>query len=227
MLKQRDRRGQRHVRIESPEQSQLDPVGEMVFLIHAGRRLAALGSRMNARRMSGKADKIIYTLTDEAPALATYSLLPVLQRFISPAGIKVETSDISVASRILAQFADKLPAGQKEPDNLAALGELCKKPEALIIKLPNVSASIPQLNEAIAELQSQGYNIPNYPEKPKTPEEQEIKARYAKARRLITPKLKTCLQLMLSTLILHSQHPNHSFLLHIPTYQAFECLALC
>jgi isocitrate dehydrogenase len=136
---------------------------------------------MSARKMSGKADKIIYTLTDEAPALATYSLLPILQRFIAPAGIKVETSDISVASRILTQFADKLPPGQKEPDNLAALGELCKKPEALIIKLPNVSASIPQLNEAIAELQSQGFKIPNYPQMPKNAEEEEIKARYAKA----------------------------------------------
>jgi hypothetical protein len=152
----------------------------MVFLLRLG-RVAQLGSRLTARKMTGKADKIIYTLTDEAPALATYSLLPILQRFIAPAGIKVETSDISVASRILAQFADKLPPGQKEPDNLAALGELCKRPEALIIKLPNVSASIPQLNEAIAELQSQGYKIPNYPQMPKNAEEEEIKSRYAKA----------------------------------------------
>ena len=183
-------------------------------------------------------DKIIYTITDEAPMLATYSLLPVIQRFAKPAGIKVETSDISVAARIITQFNDRLKPeqqvlhalsksmtigpthsemlqlqdGEKSrfrqqsccspatpfrgrapllkhsqktvapqvPDNLADLGKLCKTPGANIIKLPNVSASIPQLNEAIAELQSKGYNIPNYPQVPKTPEEEEIKARYAK-----------------------------------------------
>lgn len=143
------------------------------------RSVRALVAGAQHRAMS-KETKIIYTLTDEAPALATFSLLPILRRFIDPAGIKVESSDISVASRILAQFNDKLPADQQEPDNLAALGELCKTPEAIVIKLPNVSASIPQLNEAITELQSQGYKIPNFPQVPKTPEEEEIKARYSK-----------------------------------------------
>ena len=104
---------------------------------------------------------IIYTLTDEAPALATWSLLPIIQAFAKPAGIVVETRDISLAGRILSQFPDFLTDGQKIPDNLAELGALTLKPEANIIKLPNVSASVPQLKAAVAELQSQGYRLPD------------------------------------------------------------------
>lgn len=123
---------------------------------------------------------IIYTLTDEAPALATFSLLPIVQAFTKPAGINVETRDISVAARVLSQFNDILPEGQKSPDNLSELGALTLKPEANIIKLPNVSASVPQLKEAIAELQAKGYPIPNLPENPATDAEKDAKARYAK-----------------------------------------------
>jgi isocitrate dehydrogenase len=122
--------------------------------------------------------KIMYTKTDEAPALATYSLLPIIRRFTDPAGIDVELADISVAARILAAFPERLTAEQRVPDTLAALGELAKTPEANIIKLPNVSASLPQLIEAIAELQGRGYDIPNYTAEPKTDEERDIKARY-------------------------------------------------
>jgi isocitrate dehydrogenase len=125
---------------------------------------------------------IIYTKTDEAPALATYSLLPIVQAFTKHAGINVETRDISVAGRILAAFADKLPAHQQQADHLAELGELAKKPEANIIKLPNISASIPQLKEAIAELQAHGYAVPDYPESPKTDAEKDAKARYDKVK---------------------------------------------
>jgi isocitrate dehydrogenase len=125
---------------------------------------------------------IIYTKTDEAPALATYSLLPIVQAFAKHAGIAVETRDISLAGRILAAFADRLPAHQKQPDHLAELGALTLKPEANIIKLPNISASIPQLKEAIAELQAHGYAVPGYPESPATDAEREIKARYDKVK---------------------------------------------
>lgn len=124
--------------------------------------------------------KIIYTLTDEAPALATYSLLPVIQAFTRAAGIVVETRDISLAGRILANFPENLSATQKVADELTELGELTLKPEANIIKLPNVSASLPQLKTAIKELQSQGYKVPDYPEDPKTDAEKEIKTRYSK-----------------------------------------------
>ena len=124
--------------------------------------------------------KIIYTLTDEAPALATYSLLPIVQAFTKAAGVAVETRDISLAGRILANFPEHLTARQKISDQLTELGELTLKPEANIIKLPNVSASLPQLKTAIKELQSQGYKIPDYPEDPKTDAEKEIKARYGK-----------------------------------------------
>ena len=124
--------------------------------------------------------KIIYTLTDEAPRLATYSLLPIVQAFTKAAGIAVETRDISLAGRILANFPDKLTDAQKIADELTELGELTLKPEANIIKLPNISASLPQLKIAIKELQSQGYKIPDYPEDPKTDAEKEIKARYGK-----------------------------------------------
>ncbi|MGQ0433069.1 MAG: NADP-dependent isocitrate dehydrogenase [Microthrixaceae bacterium] len=121
---------------------------------------------------------IIYTHTDEAPALATYSLLPIIQAFASAAGVKVETRDISLAGRILAQFPDHLTPDQQVPDALAELGALTLRPEANIIKLPNVSASAPQLKAAITELQAKGYALPDYPEEPSTDEEHEIRARY-------------------------------------------------
>jgi isocitrate dehydrogenase len=125
---------------------------------------------------------IIYTKTDEAPALATYSLLPIVQAFTKHAGISVETRDISLAGRILAQFSDQLAAAQRTPDALAELGALTLKPEANIIKLPNISASVPQLKEAIAELQAHGYKVPDYPEAPKTDAEKDAKARYDKVK---------------------------------------------
>jgi len=124
--------------------------------------------------------KIIYTECDEAPMLATFSLLPVIQRFAKPMGIEVEKRDISVAGRLLAHFPERLSPEQRIPDELAALGELAKIPEGNIIKLPNISASIPQLVECIAELQSKGYNVPDYPANPKNAEEEAIKATYAK-----------------------------------------------
>ena len=123
--------------------------------------------------------KIIYTKTDEAPALATYSFLPIVKAFTDAAGIEVETRDISLASRILATFPEKLTAAQRHDDTLAELGDLAKTPAANIIKLPNISASIPQLAAAIAELQSQGFDIPDYPEEPKTDDESTIRSRYA------------------------------------------------
>ncbi|MES9966416.1 MAG: NADP-dependent isocitrate dehydrogenase [Sedimenticola sp.] len=130
--------------------------------------------------MTTPTSKIIYTETDEAPALATYSLLPIVKTYTDAAGITVETRDISLAGRIIAHFPEGLTDEQRQGDALAELGELAKTPEANIIKLPNISASIPQLNAAIQELQSQGYDIPNYPEEPGNEAEQEIKARYAK-----------------------------------------------
>lgn len=124
--------------------------------------------------------KIIYTLTDEAPMLATYSFLPIVQAFSSSANIDVETRDISLAGRVLSIFPDFLKEDQKMGDALAELGELTKSPDANIIKLPNISASIPQLYETIAELQAHGYAVPNYPAEPKTEEEKAIKQRYAR-----------------------------------------------
>ena len=123
---------------------------------------------------------IIYTQTDEAPALATFSLLPIVQAFTMAAGIAIETRDISLSGRILARFADQLPAAQRTPDALAELGALTLTPEANIIKLPNVSASVPQLKAAIAELQAKGYALPDFPDNPATEAEKEVKARYAK-----------------------------------------------
>lgn len=125
---------------------------------------------------------IIYTHTDEAPALATYSFLPVIQAYASTAGVSVETRDISLAGRIIASFPEYLEEGQRIDDALAELGELAKTPEANIIKLPNISASIPQLKAAIAELQEQGYALPAYPDDPKTDEERDIRARYDKVK---------------------------------------------
>ena len=124
--------------------------------------------------------KIIYTETDEAPALATYSLLPIVQAFTRVAGIAVETRDISLAGRIIANFPDNLTAEQKLGDALAELGELARTPEANIIKLPNISASIPQLTAAIKELKALGYDIPDFPEEPANAEEEAIRARYSR-----------------------------------------------
>ena len=124
--------------------------------------------------------KIIWTEIDEAPALATYSLLPIVQAFTKGTGVEVETRDISLAGRIIANFPENLTDAQKIPDFLTQLGELTQSPEANIIKLPNISASVPQLKEAIKELRDQGYNVPDYPEDPKNDAEKEIKERYAK-----------------------------------------------
>lgn len=129
-----------------------------------------------------KTPKIVYTLTDEAPALATYSLLPIIDAFTDPAGIAVETRDISLAGRIIAKFPDYLSDDQKIADHLAELGELTTTPEANIIKLPNISASTPQLKAAVKELQQQGYALPDYPDEPKNDEEKEIQARYDKVK---------------------------------------------
>ncbi|MER5971906.1 NADP-dependent isocitrate dehydrogenase [Streptomyces sp. NPDC002055] len=125
---------------------------------------------------------IIYTHTDEAPALATYSFLPVIQAYASTAGVSVESRDISLAGRIIASFPEYLEEGQRIDDALAQLGELAKTPGANIIKLPNISASIPQLKAAVAELQEQGYALPAYPDDPKTDEERDIRARYDKVK---------------------------------------------
>ncbi|WP_432730311.1 NADP-dependent isocitrate dehydrogenase [Variovorax sp. W6] len=130
--------------------------------------------------MSSKQPTIVYTLTDEAPLLATYAFLPIIRAFTNPAGINVETSDISVAARILGEFPELLSDDQKVPDNLAELGKLTLKPEANIIKLPNISASVAQLKAAIKELQGKGYKIPDYPENPTTDEDKDIRARYNK-----------------------------------------------
>jgi isocitrate dehydrogenase len=130
--------------------------------------------------MSDAKSKIIWTKIDEAPALATYSLLPIVNAFTKAAGVVVETCDISLAGRILANFPENLAENQKVADGLAYLGKLVLLPEANVIKLPNVSASIPQLKAAIKELQGQGYNVPDYPEDPKTDADKAIKARYAK-----------------------------------------------
>ena len=123
--------------------------------------------------------KIIWTKIDEAPALATYSLLPIVQAYAKGTGVDIETRDISLAGRIIANFPDKLMGDQKIPDELAWLGALARTPEANIIKLPNISASIPQLQDAIKELQNQGFDIPDYPEEPQNDEERALQARFA------------------------------------------------
>ncbi|HEY5704569.1 MAG TPA: NADP-dependent isocitrate dehydrogenase, partial [Terrimicrobiaceae bacterium] len=125
---------------------------------------------------------IIYTKTDEAPALATYSLLPIVQAFTRQAGIAVATRDISLAGRIIANFPEYLTEEQRIADALTELGNLATKPEANIIKLPNISASIPQLKAAVAELQALGYKLPDYPAEPKTDTEKEVKGRYDKIK---------------------------------------------
>ncbi|PZR53532.1 NADP-dependent isocitrate dehydrogenase [Xylanimonas oleitrophica] len=131
--------------------------------------------------MAGKST-IIYTHTDEAPLLATYSFLPIVQAYAAQAGVELETRDISLAGRILAQFPERLTEEQRVDDALAELGRLAEEPSANIIKLPNISASVPQLKAAIAELQSQGYEVPDYPESPVTDEEKDVRARYDKVK---------------------------------------------
>ncbi|UCB59396.1 MAG: NADP-dependent isocitrate dehydrogenase [Thermoplasmatales archaeon] len=132
--------------------------------------------------MSNEDEKIIYTKVDEAPALATYSFLPIIKAFTKAAGVNIETRDISLAGRIIANFPENLTKEQKQTNDLAYLGELVKKPEANVIKLPCISASIPQLKAAIKELQGHGYKIPDYPEEPKKEEEKKIKARFDKIK---------------------------------------------
>jgi isocitrate dehydrogenase len=137
---------------------------------------------LNAGRATVSAEHptVIYTLTDEAPLLATYSFLPIVRAFAEPAGVEIKTSDISVAARILAEFPEDLTDEQRVPDNLAELGKLTKLPDTNIIKLPNISASVPQLIAAVKELQGKGFKIPDYPQSPKTDEDKEIRDRYAK-----------------------------------------------
>src|SRR5258705_10236121 len=135
--------------------------------------------------------KIIWTEIDEAPALATFSLLPIIGKFTEGAGITIETADISLAGRILANFPEGLTPAQRVPDWLARLGELAKRPEANIVKLPNISASVPQLKAAIKELQGQGYQVPDYPGNPAGPAEQAIKTRQAEGPRIgLNPGLR-------------------------------------
>ncbi len=151
---------------------------------HAQCLHAAPGSLSSAPIVSPAAmsatPTIIYTKTDEAPALATYSFLPIVEAFTKSSGIAMETRDISLAGRIIANFPEVLTEAQRIPDELAYLGKLCVAPEANIIKLPNISASVPQLKAAVAELQAQGYQLPDFPENPQTDAEKDIKARYAK-----------------------------------------------
>ncbi|MGO3799192.1 MAG: NADP-dependent isocitrate dehydrogenase, partial [Vibrio casei] len=129
-----------------------------------------------------KLPTIIYTITDEAPALATYSLLPIIRAYTASSGINVDTRDISLAGRIIANFPDYLTEEQRIGDALTELGQLANTPEANIIKLPNISASVPQLRAAIKELQAKGYALPNYPDEPKTDEERSIKETYDKIK---------------------------------------------
>ena len=130
--------------------------------------------------MANEASNIIYTLTDEAPLLATCAFLPIIRTFAAPAGINIVKSDISVAARVLAEFPEYLTEEQRMPDNLAALGKLTLKSTTNIIKLPNISASVGQLQACIRELQAKGYALPDYPESPKTDEEKALRARYSK-----------------------------------------------
>ena len=123
---------------------------------------------------------IKYTKTDEAPMLATHSFLPIVQRFTKTSNITIDVEDISLAGRIIATFSDRLTEEQKQYDALAALGELAKQPEANIIELPNISASVPQLNAAVLELQEKGFDIPTYPEDAETEEDKALRAKFAK-----------------------------------------------
>ena len=126
--------------------------------------------------------RIVYTLTDEAPALATHSLLPIIEAFAAAADVEVEPSDISLAGRILAQFPDRLDEEQRIADALTELGELAKTSDANIIKLPNISASLPQLKAAIAELQKQGFDVPDFPDEPADDEQRDVRGRYDKVK---------------------------------------------
>ena len=126
--------------------------------------------------------KIIYTHTDEAPLLATYSFLPIIEAYAAKAGVGVETRDISLAGRIIAQFADRLPEDQRIADDLHELGELAKTAEANVVKLPNISASVPQLKAAITELQEQGYDLPDFPDSPRSDEDKDTRARYDRVK---------------------------------------------
>ena len=139
---------------------------------------------------------IIYTITDEAPALATRSFLPIVKSFVASSGIEIETKDISLAARILSIFTEFLSDDQQVEDALAELGELVTKPEANIIKLPNISASIPQLKAAISELQSKGFAIPNYPDTPQSEEEKSIKSRYDKIKGSASNTISTIYSIM-------------------------------
>ena len=132
--------------------------------------------------MSEKKSTIIYTETDEAPALATYSLLPVIESFCKASDVAVEIRDISLAGRVIANFSDFLKPEQQQADALAELGEMTQDPMANIIKLPNISASIPQLKDVIKELQEKGYDLPDYPEEPANEKEQDVKNRYDKIK---------------------------------------------
>ena len=132
--------------------------------------------------MSENKSKIIYTITDEAPMLATHSFLPIVTAFVKNAGIELETKDISLAARVLAVFPEYLNEEDRVNDTLSELGDLVKKPEANIIKLPNISASVPQLKATIKELQSKGLNVPDYPELPNSEEEKKIQERYNKVK---------------------------------------------
>jgi len=145
-----------------------------------GAELRSLTSIME--RMMSQTPTVIYTHTDEAPALATYSFLPIIRAFTASAGVQVETRDISLSGRVLSAFPERLTEAQRVSDDLAELGALAKTPEANIIKLPNISASVPQLTATIAELQAQGFDLPNYPEAPQSDEEREIKARYDRVK---------------------------------------------
>ena len=150
-------------------------------------------NQRNKDTMAADKSKIIYTLTDEAPLLATYSFLPIVRTFAAPAGIEVAESDISVAARVLGEFPEFLTEAQKVPDNLAELGRLTLLPDTNIIKLPNISASVPQLIAVIKELQGKGYHLPNFPEDPKTDADKAIRARYSKCLgSAVNPVLREC-----------------------------------
>ena len=152
------------------------------LLGRAGRPPPIPTRQTEIRNPMSSSPPIIYTRTDEAPALATHAFLPVIRAVSGQAGVPVETRDISLAARILAQFADVLPEGQRVADDLAELGRLVKTPEANVIKLPNISASVPQVKACIAELQARGYALPAYPEEPSTDEERQVQARYDHAK---------------------------------------------
>src|SRR5436853_1068473 len=137
---------------------------------------------MWALGLGSRAMKIVYSLTDEAPALATHSLLPIIEAFAAAADVEVEPSDISLAGRILAQFPDRLDEEQRISDALTELGELAKTSDANIIKLPNISASLPQLKAAIAELQKQGFDVPDFPDEPADDEQRDVRGRYDKVK---------------------------------------------